>query len=42
MEMIIKLDLLNKSRLTKLLAEANELPAIVVASIKTARSTRRR
>jgi four helix bundle protein len=42
MEMIIKLDLLNKSRLTKLLAEANQLLAIVVASIKTARSTRRR
>ena len=37
MEMIIALKVLKRSRLTSLLTEANELLAIVVASIKTAR-----
>jgi four helix bundle protein len=37
MEMIIALKGLKRSRLTSLLTEANELLAIVVASIKTAR-----
>jgi hypothetical protein len=41
MEMIIALKLLKKGRLTNLLTEANELLAIVVASIKTARRSRR-
>ena len=41
MEMIIALKLLKKGRLTNLLTEANELVAIVVASIKTARRSRR-
>ena len=41
MEMIVELKLVKAARLAKLLAEANELLAIVVASIKTARRSRR-
>ena len=41
MEMIVELKLVRASRLAKLLVEANELLAIVVASIKTARRSRR-
>jgi len=41
MEMIVELKLVKAARLAKLLAEANELLAIVVASIKTARRRRR-
>lgn len=41
MEMIIALKVLKRSRLTSLLTEANELLAIAVASIKTARRSRR-
>jgi four helix bundle protein len=40
-EMIIALKVLKRSRLTSLLTEANELLAIAVASIKTARRSRR-
>jgi len=42
MEMVVELKLLKAARLAKLLAEANELLAIVVASIKTARRVRGR
>ena len=42
MEMVVELKLLKAARLAKLLLEANELLAIVVASIKTARRVRRR
>jgi four helix bundle protein len=41
MEMIVELKLVRAARLAKLLVEANELLAIVVASIKTARRSRR-
>src|SRR6266550_1121460 len=41
MEMIVELKLVRAARLVKLLVEANELLAIVVASIKTARRSRR-
>ena len=41
MEMIAGLKFLKKGRLTDLLSEANELLAIAVASIKTARRSRR-
>src|SRR5437870_12288048 len=41
MEVIVALKFLKPARLTKLHAEADELLAIVVASIKTARGTRR-
>src|SRR2546428_12365888 len=41
MEMIVELKLVKAARLAKLLCEANELLAIVVASIKTARRSRR-
>ncbi len=41
MEMIAALKLLKKGRLTDLLSEANELLATAVASIKTARRSRR-
>jgi four helix bundle protein len=41
MEVIIALELLKPARLTKLHAEASEPLSIVVASIKTARRTRR-
>ena len=41
MEMIVELKLVRAARLAKLLVEANELLAIVVASIKTARRGRR-
>jgi four helix bundle protein len=41
MEMIAALKLLKKGRLTDLLSEANELLANAVASIKTARRSRR-
>jgi four helix bundle protein len=40
-EMIIARNLLKKGRLNRLLIEANELLAIIVASIKTARRGRR-
>lgn len=40
-EMIIALKVLKRSRLINLLTEANELLAIAVASIKTARRSRR-
>jgi four helix bundle protein len=40
MEMIVELQLVTEARLSKLITEANELLAIIVASIKTARSTR--
>jgi four helix bundle protein len=40
MQMVVELKLLKAARLAKLLAEANELLAIVVASIKTARRVR--
>lgn len=42
MEMIVELELVKEARLAKLMNEANELLAIVVASIKTARSNRRK
>src|SRR6267143_7186816 len=42
MEMVVELKLLKVARLAKLLLEANELLAIVVASIKTARRVHRR
>jgi four helix bundle protein len=41
MEVIVALKFLKPARLTKLHAEADELLAIVVASIKTARGARR-
>jgi hypothetical protein len=41
MEMIVALRLLKPARLASLRAEADELLAIVVASIKTARRSRR-
>src|SRR5262249_36516599 len=42
MEMILARKLLGRAQLRNLLAEANELLAITVASIKTARHSRRR
>jgi four helix bundle protein len=42
MEMMIALRLFKKTRLANLLLEGNELLAIIVASIKTARRRRRR
>jgi four helix bundle protein len=41
MEMIVELKLIRAARFAKLLAEADELLAIVVTSIKTARRNRR-
>ena len=41
MEMIIARKLLKAARLSDLLKEGNELLAIMVASIKTARASRR-
>jgi four helix bundle protein len=42
MEMILARKLLKRTRLSNLLAEANELLGITVKSIKTARRNRRR
>jgi four helix bundle protein len=42
MEMVVELKLLKAARLAKLLLDANEVLAIIVASIKTARRVRRR
>ena len=42
MEIIVELELVREAKLSKLITEANELLAIVVASIKTARSTPRK
>ena len=40
MELLLALDLLTKTRTDDLLKEANELLAIIIASIKTARRNR--